>query len=86
MNSTSEEDFESDSDNSIIESEAFQKHKKEAILFEAIKVPLNKILKSESDDIEDKLKKIKKDDLKHIVKKIKKTINVSKYFFFIFLK
>ena len=37
MNSTSEEDFESDSDNSIIESEAFQKHKKEAILFEAIK-------------------------------------------------
>ena len=59
MNNTSEEDFESDSDNSIIESEAFQKHKKEALFFEAIKVPLNKILKSETEDIEDKLKKLK---------------------------
>ena len=67
----------SDSDNSVIESESFQKHKKEALIFESNKAPLNRILKSECDSIEEKLKKIRKDDLKSIVKKIKKTINVS---------
>ena len=71
----------SDSDNSIIESESFQKHKKEELIFESNKAPLNRILKTECDNIEEKLRKIKKDDLKSIVKKIKKTINVSNYFY-----
>ncbi len=70
-------DSESESENSFIETNSFKKQKREALLFESIQGPINKILKSKVDNIEEKLKKNKKDDLKILVKRVKKTINVS---------
>ena len=72
------EDFESnsDSDDSVLESESYQKQKKEAILFDSVQKSFNRLIKSHTENIEEKLKKRKKDELKSVVKKIKKTINV----------
>lgn len=67
----------SDSDDSLIESDSYQKRKRETLMFESVQKTFNRILKGDTEEIETKLEKIKKDDLKSIVKKIKRTINVS---------
>ena len=67
----------SDSDDSLIESDSYQKRKRETLMFESVQKTFNRILKGDTEEIETKLEKIKKDDLKLIVKKIKRTINVS---------
>lgn len=66
----------SDSD-SIIETEAFKKHKKQKLIFEYSQNSMHKILKTQPDSIDEKLKNCKKDELKSIAKKIRKSINVS---------
>lgn len=70
-------DSETESEVSFIETESFRKQKKEALLFESLQGHFNKILRSKSDDINERLKKNKKDELKLLVKRVKKTINVS---------
>ena len=53
----------SDSDDSLIESDSYQKRKRETLMFESVQKTFNRILKGDTEEIETKLEKIKKDDL-----------------------